>query len=449
MKKRYVAGAAAMLISASTLLAACGNGSGSNGASNAGTTPSGGDAAKPAAKEVSLSLIFAGGDPTAKQAVSAIIDAFTASHPNIKLKVDPTSGGGSYVDYIKTKDAVGEFPDIVEMRNAPEFSAAGKLAELPKEVVDMLDNPPIVNGKNYTAPLKVQTPLGIIYSKKAFQQAGITSEPKTYAEFLEDCEKIKKLGMSPLVVGGGDVFHMGFLMNYFLVDQIYVQNQHWNADKTAGKVHFTDPNFVKAMKDYTDIFTKGYVDKGWLSTKDSQVTQVLVSGKAAMLYSGTWMFNTIQQADPNFQFGFFAIPNDKGETSVVGLPNNEGWSISAEAAKNPDKVAAFVEFIKFFYSKEQYAPFLKTMAAIPATKEKITYEASEPLQKALAIANDPKTKKALMWNQYWGDDLMPAGFRDWFYKTAQQWLSTGSPSIEDAMKQADQEWDKDVQATKK
>ena len=39
---------------------------------------------------------------------------------------------------------------------------------------------------------------GIFYDKDAFENAGITAEPKTWAEFLDACQKLKDAGVGPL-----------------------------------------------------------------------------------------------------------------------------------------------------------------------------------------------------------------------------------------------------------
>ncbi|MBW7453538.1 ABC transporter substrate-binding protein [Paenibacillus sepulcri] len=447
MRKKFTCLLLAVVASCSLILSACGS-SGNNGgtsgneASNANQPAAGNEQAD---KKVTMNFVYAGGDPATKQAISDAVNAFTKTHPNITINQEP-SGSGPYADFLKTKDAVGEFPDFLEMRDTQIYADAGKLAELPSDLVELIDNAPKVNDKYYVLPFTSVAPNGIIYSKALFEKAGITAEPKTYDEFLADTQKIKDLGVSPIVIGGKDVWHMGFWVNKYLMDQVFIQNPDWNAQRSAGKVSFTDANVVSAMKDFTELFDKGFVDKGWLSTADNQTASLLTSGKAAMLYSGPWMFPTIAEADPSFEFDFFPLPDREGNLIVNGLLSPQGLSLSAEAAKDPDKAAAFSEFVKFFFSPEQYGNYLKSANAIPSTKEKVTYEASPQLQKVIDLMADPNVKKSATINGFWGENQIPPQFRDWFYKLAQQWVSTGKPSVEDAMKMADEEWDKEVKA---
>lgn len=425
------------------VLTACG-GNNSAGGKNEGTTPESPAPAAGEKKEVSFTIGYATGDPSTKKAITDAIKAFTDANSNIKI-VDISEGTtSSYLDWLKTKDAVGEFPDLVEMRDTELFANAGKISELPAELTELFKELPQVNGKLYNAPLTLNAPQGIIYSKKAYADAGITELPKTYDEFLQAQEKLAATGITPLVVGGKDIFHMGFWLNKFLIDQVYSNDGDWNSKRTAKTVSFTDAGPVQAMTDFKELFTK-YVDKGWLSTADNQTASILVSGKAAQLFSGPWMFTQIKEADPSFDFGFYALPDRAGKLNVIGLPSPAGWTLSAEAAKDSDKAAAMSEFIRFFFSKDQYSKFLKASNGVPSTKEEVTYESTEQMQEVLKIMADPNVTKSLAINNWWGENLIPPQFRNWYYKLMQE-LVLNNGDVAEYMKKADVEYDTQVKA---
>ncbi len=447
MYKKSVTALSATLLAATAILSACGsNNNASNTANNGNNTAATNApaATTDAKKEVQFSIGYASGDPATKEAIAEAVKAFMEANPNVKIKDISETSSSAYLDWLKTKDAVGEFPDLVEIRDTQVFADAGKIVELPADLAELFDNPPQVDGKVWNAPMSVNVPQGIIYSKKAYADAGITELPKTYDEFLAIQEKLKASGITPLVVGGKDIFHMGFWVNKFLIDDVYSKDPDWNSKRTAKTVSFTDANVVQAMTDFKDLFTN-YVDKGWLSTGDNQTASILVAGKAAQLYSGTWMFTQIQEADPSFEFGFYAIPDREGKVNVIGLPSPAGWSLSAEAAKDADKTEAIKDFIRFFFAPEQYAKYLASINAIPSTKEKVTYETGEQMQVALDLIADPNVTKSLAINNWWGDNLIPPQFRNWFYKLLQD-LVVKDENVSDYMKQADTEYDAQVKA---
>jgi raffinose/stachyose/melibiose transport system substrate-binding protein len=441
---KVLAGSTALALA----LTACGGG---NETTNTGssTSPAASSAASEAPKkEVSFSIIYAPGDPATKKAVEDSIAAFNKAYPHIKIKNLTEVTSASYLDFLKTKDAVGEFPDLVEMRDTQLFADNGKLAELPKDLHGLFESIPQVNGKVYNAPISLPAPQGIIYSKKAYADAGITEEPKTYADFIATQEKLKAKKISPIVVGGKDIFHWGFWINKYFMDEVHGQDPNWNSKRSKGEVSFTDAGPMKAMTLFSELFTKGYVDPGFMSTADNQTASMLVTGKAASLFSGPWMFPQIAQADPKFEFGFYPVPDQKGGIIVNGLAQPAGWALSTNAAKDADKTAAISEFIQFFFSKEQYPKYLQAASAIPSTKEKVSYEASPQLKEVLDMMADPKTVKSLQINGFWGENQMPPTWRNWFYKLAQEWLLQGDFSAE-YMKKADAEWDAAVKAMQK
>nr|WP_183603242.1 ABC transporter substrate-binding protein [Paenibacillus phyllosphaerae] len=423
----------------SLILSACGN-------NNAGTTANsnGASSNEPANKEVKFS-IGATGDPATKQAMADAVAAFTKANPNIKINDLSEGGSMAYLDWLKTKEAVGEFPDLIEMRDTQLFAEAGKIAELPQEWLDLVADAPTLNDKHYTAPIVGAFPHGIIYSKKAYEDAGVSAEPKTYDEFLAIQEKLKTSGITPLTFGGKDIFHWGFWINKFFMDDMLADDPNWNAKRTKGEVSFTDAGPMQAMTDFTELFTKGYVEQGWASTADNQTASMLVTGKAAQLFSGPWMFAQISQADPSFEFGWYPVPDRKGRIIVNGTNNLQGWAISTAANEDADKQAAITEFVKFFFSKEQYTKFVQAVNGIPTTKETITYEASPQMNRVLEVMNDPNTIKSMQINAFWGEAQMPTQWRNWFYKLAQEWLTKGDFSA-DYMKKADAEWDANVKA---
>lgn len=435
----------AVVLAASMVLSACGGGN-SNG--SAATTPSAGGngnaAGGEAPKEVGFTIGYATGDPATKKAIADTVQRFMEANPHIKIKDISETSSAAYLDWLKTKDAVGEFPDLVEMRDTEVFADAGKIVELPSDLLELFNNPPKVDGKVWNAPMQVNSPQGIIYSKKAYEEAGITELPKTYDEFIEIQEKLKASGISPIVVGGKDIFHMGFWVNKFLIDQVYANDPDWNSKRTAKQVSFTDANVVQAMTDYKELF-QNYVDKGWLSTGDNQTASFLVTGKAAQLYSGTWMFTQIAEADPNFEFGFYAIPDREGKVNVIGLPSPAGWSISTEASKDADKVEAIKQFIRYFFEPENYSMYLASINAIPSTKEPVSYESSEQMKVALDLMADPNVKKSLAINNWWGENQIPPQFRNWYYKLLQELVAKDGDVLE-YMKQADTEYDNEVKA---
>src|ERR1700722_682420 len=77
-----------------------------------------------------------------------------------------------------------QFHDIIDqglLNNVDEVAAKENWDKiLPQPVIDSIK----FKGHWYAAPVDIHMPAWIFYSKPAFQKAGITSDPKTYAELI-------------------------------------------------------------------------------------------------------------------------------------------------------------------------------------------------------------------------------------------------------------------------
>ena len=70
-----------------------------------------------------LTYIFADGDEGAKASMNEIVNKFNETYPDITVTIEP-GNGGAYSEFIKTKDSVGEFPDVMEMRDTAMYVPA-------------------------------------------------------------------------------------------------------------------------------------------------------------------------------------------------------------------------------------------------------------------------------------------------------------------------------------
>ncbi len=454
MKRRMLAG---LLVSAMTMttLSGCGGGSQDSGttAAPAETTAAAATAAAGGSETTTaetsaeaggesivsgpteLTFIFADGDEGAKASMNEIVNRFNEAYPDITVTIEP-GNGGAYSEFLKTKDSVGEFPDIMEMRDTAMYVRAGKLEPLSEEIQSMFLNTMKFDGQVYAVPLGGENTNGIIYNKKYFDENGFT-EPATYDEFITLCQAIKDKGdMAPLVVGGQDIWHMGFWFHKAYNDQVLSQDREFIKHCYDGSKDFSDPAIKATFEEMKTIMQ--FAQDGWTSTPDAQITTFLVSDMAAMMYSGTHMFSQIAQADPNFEMGWFAVPSPDGKTRLVGGAGVGGLAISAESAKDADKKAAGEAFIKFFYAPENYKVYCERLSAIPATVDQPELDVLPVFQEVIdaTVAADDL---APMWNGRVGENELPPDFRNFTYKTLVEVLQ-GTREIDSACEEMNKTW---------
>lgn len=388
----------ALLMAASLLaviLAGCSNSTPSqnipNQPSSAGT-PAQGDHT-----QVSITVTYAGGDETATAAMESLLNDFDAAYDWIDV-IQDASTAGSYDDYVATLANTGS------------------------------------------------TPNGIIYNKEYLASLGFDNIPSVveWNDFVKMLDAIEADGsMDAIAVGGADQWHMGFWFNKLYSDYVIKSNENFIPDVYAGKASWLDAEPRAAIQSMVDLWK--YVSKGWASTGDADLATLLVNNQCAMYYSGTWMFTTINEADPSFDYGFFSITDKAGWLSVVGGSTNQGWALSAEAAKNPDKAEAFKLLMQFLFEEDNYVKYLKAVGSVYSTTYPVTYEAAPAMDNVYEIMEKADDAR-VMWNTEAGDKKLPDGFRNFVYKTVQEVLS-GATNIDTAMQNIQAYWEECVATT--
>lgn len=148
------------------------------------------------------------------------------------------------------------------------------------------------------------------YNKDLFDQAGITSVPKTWDEFLATCEKLKAAGITPIT---GDDAYITSMAGYHLARLVGEERvvQIVNEGLWA-----EEPAVLEMAKVYQDLATKGYFSEYIASNvwPAGQNTE-LALGTAAMYLNGSWLPNEVLgTTGPDFKWGCFsypAVPNGK------------------------------------------------------------------------------------------------------------------------------------------
>ncbi|THF77810.1 ABC transporter substrate-binding protein [Cohnella fermenti] len=390
---------------------------------------------------LALTFIYKGGDSVRNQALQEVVDSFNEDQASVRIQASASEiGADTYEHYLLIKDAVGEFPDMLEMESTEAYADAGVIAPIPEEIASRLKSPAVIDGKIYAAPLYRELPPAILYNRDVFAKAGITELPNNWDDFLSLCERIREAGVSPIVVGGKEVWHLAYWTDYFFGANVYVDHPDWNSEKSGGTVRFADADTLAAVTDMQELWTRRYVNPGWLYTTNADAATELALGRAGMLYSDVRALDAIRQANPDADIGVFAPPDRQGRVVIRQSSQLEGIALSAEAARVPEKREAFSAFMSYFYEPEHYARYLQLVKGLASTKQEIDYDNDDETRAFIAIAEDSRAKHALQMNEYWGDGAMPDGFRDWYLGLLQYTLALNRPNAGQLMDQADEQW---------
>ena len=245
MKKGIALALATMMV---TSLAACGNTQ--DAVTSESTQPAGTETKTEQVKtdtEVPTvtMLTFTDWYKSGWEALSDYIDQ-NADDLGFRLKIDIIAGGGEGEELVRAKFATGDLPDLLQTYGPKWLDHnAGVLDQIvPLENVDMSEYSQdqleeghyIYNGQLYAVPMDSTSLVGIFYNKDVFAEAGIEKAPTTWDEFLDCCEKLKAIGVTPLYYSGADTWtlqcitHFGF--NEDVVESGLSYTEFWNEMNT-------------------------------------------------------------------------------------------------------------------------------------------------------------------------------------------------------------------------
>ncbi|GAA3934936.1 extracellular solute-binding protein [Actinomadura viridis] len=187
--------------------------------------------------------------------------------------------------------------------------------------------------------------IGAIYNKKVFQEAGV-EPPKTWGEFLEVCDKIKKKGKVPIALGAQTQW-VTQLITYALVPStVYAKNPQFDGQMQAGTASFAQSGWADAFTMYLDLQKRGFFNDNPNGTTFEQQTSMVATGKAAMAIQVSAVLPDFRKAaaSPD-DLGMFPVPGAEKEADVW-IPAGVVVGLGASArGKNRDAAKAFIDHL--------------------------------------------------------------------------------------------------------
>ena len=279
---------------------------------------------------------------------------FTQAHPQIRVEVQFMIGN-SVEENIKPKVASNKLPDLLSVNPnayAADLADQGLLADVSQSPVwgNMLDSLKADWTSRKNKPYGISGGVAatlMYYNQRMFQQAGITTLPTNFDEFLQVCEQLKKAGFTPLMWNGGfpnmlgnGPFSFGFANN------VVAQQANWKQQISDGSLDLNTPQTADIFAKIKLMAQRGYVQKGYLSTNYDDGITLFTEGKTAMAFHGTWASGRLMNGQ-GFKTGIFVPPWNAPDKQVVPVIGSEtGFAVG----ETPHKQAA-LQFLAFIYGK--------------------------------------------------------------------------------------------------
>ncbi|PZD94628.1 ABC transporter substrate-binding protein [Paenibacillus sambharensis] len=395
---RNIISLAMIIVLTLTLLSAC---SGGNNNSNTPSNPPAGEsgsnegAQAAGSGDIKGELVFLTNrtDMVGKQ-YADYEKRFEEQYPEVDLKFEAIQ---DYEKNMKIRISSGSFPDVVLI--GPGIANA----ELPKYFAPLDDiefsgdiwfaESKASEGKMYGVSSGNST-VGIVYNKKAFEQAGITEVPKTWDEFLAAAQKLKDAGIVPLASNFKDKWPLGAWV-YDVPTMISADPNHQNERAETDTPYTMDNVYGQSWSMLRELKEKGYLEKDINSTNWEQSKKAVAQGDFAMYLLGNWVINqVIENGAASEDIGFFPFPADN--SGELKAPLNPDWFYAVNKEGNVAAAKAFVQWMIEDSGYDEFAGFIPTLkdkeASLAQLKEFQGYnpqmiEAGPPSSEATEIQN--------------------------------------------------------------
>jgi raffinose/stachyose/melibiose transport system substrate-binding protein len=222
---------------------------------------------------------------------------FLPTEYDSKLFVSLQGGSGPDIMYTRRLPSASRTQALIDGKYIVPMDGKVDLKKIPDTTLGFIRQ----DGKTWGVPFANQV-VGIFYNAEIFAKYNL-KEPATWDELLKICETLQKNGVTPFYVTSKDAWTNA--MQNAMVGVSY-PGEAWIAKLIAGKVKFTDPEYVGMLTALKDL-TKYYQD-GFVANTSAEQDVAFSMGQAGMIFYGIWGNTNWLKTNPDFKFGFFPVP---------------------------------------------------------------------------------------------------------------------------------------------
>ena len=330
--------------------------------------------------------------------IQAVWQKFMDENPDIEIVKEDLSNE-PFHQKLAAYVAAGTVPDVMYMYPSGRSTILHE-QRLVKDLQPLLGKeylsafiPAVLDPAGQKGKYLAELPQSICYSTVVFANTKLLSSlklkvPKTYRELKAMVPKLKAKGIRPVLMANKDDWVMQSCLFSTIVGRML--GDEWIDKAIEGKVKFTDPEFVAALKFVETMYKDGVISRDTIQISYGEAPALFAAGKAAFFIDGDWRQNAFLTnpesktalIDPkrqatDFQFvNFPAIPGEKNRGTVSAILGC-GYGISASIPAGSAKEKAAVRLVKYLYSPEVQRTYLELGKYITSRKD-VTSDKLEP-----------------------------------------------------------------------
>jgi raffinose/stachyose/melibiose transport system substrate-binding protein len=309
-----------------------------------------------AAQPVTIHWYHIQNNDPGKSLWQALADEYHAAHPNVTIDITVLENE-AFKTKLTTLLQQGDVPDLYQtwggggLRQQVE---AGFVKDISADIAPWKDEINAgalgmyeVDGKNYGIPFDLGL-VGFWYNTKSFDDAGITSLPTTWDEFLTTVQTLKDKGIVPIALAGKDTWTGAFYWAYLAVRECGQAGM----DQAVVNGDWSNPCFVKAGEDFQQLiamqpFQEGFLAAPWDGAGSSAAAMATYNGSIQLM--GQWLPGTVNANSGGARpigegLGWFPFPAVAGGAGdpFDGLGGGNGFAIGKNA---PPETVDFLHYL--------------------------------------------------------------------------------------------------------
>ena len=298
---------------------------------------------------------------------------WNTSHPGVQIKVEPVPSGQSSEEVILAAMASHTTPDIYAnifpgaMQDLLDAQGVVQLDAYPdffnvlheRMTPELLDQYRSSDGHYYQVPWK-SNPIMVLYNTRMLREAGVTSLPTTYSEFLSAAASVTRDRDAD-----GRIDQWMLTIDYFpiwykrLFDYLplYIAASNGQPLFEGRKVVFDNQASVAIFRFLHECFARGY------APRQSFQGDVFIDGRVAAKFTGPNSIGLLERyRSADFEYDYGPIPRPDGAT---GQPVSYADPKSIVIFKTCQHPREAWEFIRFVISRRNDLRFLELTSQLP------------------------------------------------------------------------------------
>ena len=322
------------------------------------------DSEKAARSRLEIYFMYGEGE-TQQRWFAGAIERWKAQNPG--LEVEASYPGRELLGKMRPRLIIGNPPDMAN-QSSDELRAL-----LVDELVMPLDEyfnekaygqdaawkdtflPGLLEAYSYKGHLYM-VPQGLFayvffYNIDQFEKLGL-KKPRTWSEFLQVCDVLKKNGIEP-VAADGNIRDYNALWYPYLITRTTTLEHILDTARGEADASWAESPYVEAATRLRELRERGYIMQGYEASGFPSAQMQWIQGKCAMLLCATWIPKEMKEKLPEgYRMGIFPFPvfEEHPEASGNALAMEIEAFVIPKTAKHP---RAALEFLKFITSPEE------------------------------------------------------------------------------------------------